>query len=739
MTFPKSSLKSFSKSSALPATAEPTDISRRGFLKTSLSIGAGFTLAMTLPSAASKLAAGTSESVATDTVANAFVRISSDNTVTIIIKHIEFGQGTFTGLATIVAEEMDADWEQIVCEAAPANKALYSNLLYGAQGTGGSTAIANSYTQMREAGASARHMLVAAAAQQWAVPINEISVSRGVVSHGNGHSASFGELASAAAEQAVPATVVLKDPKDFSLIGADTSSRKDLGKTDGTAIYTQDVKLPGMLTALVAHAPRFGATVKSYDDKKAKAVKGVVNVVQIPSGVAVLADTFWNAKKGRDALQIDWDTSAAMSESSEDLMQRYRAEAENPGLPAVAEGDLAAGFEKAVKVIEAEYEFPYLAHATMEPMNSVVQLTSAGAEIWNGSQSTTSDQFTVANALGLVPEKVKINTLFAGGSFGRRANKKSDYVLEAVLIAQANKSELPIKLVWTREDDTNAGYFRPMYFHKLKAGLDSSGKIVAWHHKIVGQSIMSGSVFASFIQNGIDGTSVEGATELPYHIANFSVDLNTVESQVPVLWWRSVGSTHTAHAVENFMDQLAAAAGTDPLAFRLTHLGEDKRYRGVIDLVAEKSNWNGKNEPGRLKGLAVHKSFGTYVAQVADLKVDKNGDYKVERVVCVVDCGVAINPDVIRAQMEGGIGYGLSPTLMSQITINNGAVVESNFDQQQVLRIEDMPEIEVHIIPSAEAPTGVGEPGTPVIGPAVANALFAMTGQAQSKLPLRSS
>lgn len=739
MTFPKSSLKSFSKLSTLPATTEPTDISRRSFLKNSLSVGAGFILAMTLPSAAPKLAAGTSGSVATDNVANAFVRISSDNTVTIIIKHIEFGQGTFTGLATIVAEEMDADWEQIVCEAAPANKALYSNLLYGAQITGGSTAIANSYTQMREAGASARHMLVAAAAQQWAVPISEISVSGGVISHGNSHSASFGELASAAAEQAVPSTVVLKDPKDFSLIGDDTSSRKDLGKTDGTAIYTQDVKLPGMLTALVAHAPRFGATVKSYDDKKAKAIKGVVNVVQIPSGVAVLADTFWNAKKGRDALEIDWDTSAAMSESSEDLMQRYRAEAENPGLPAVAEGDLAAGFAKAVKVIEAQYEFPYLAHATMEPMNCVVQLTSDGAEIWNGSQSTTSDQFTVADALGFAPEKVRINTLFAGGSFGRRANKNSDYVLEAVLIAQANKSELPIKLVWTREDDTNAGYFRPMYFHKLKAGLDSSGKIVAWHHKIVGQSIMSGSVFASFIQNGIDGTSVEGATDLPYHIANFSVDLNTVESQVPVLWWRSVGSTHTAHAVENFMDQLAAAADTDPLAFRLSHLGEDKRYRGVIDLVAEKSNWNGKNEPGRLKGLAVHKSFGTYVAQVADLRVDKNGDYKVERVVCVVDCGVAINPDVIRAQMEGGIGYGLSPTLMSQITINNGAVVESNFDQQQVLRIEDMPEIDVHIIPSAEAPTGVGEPGTPVIGPAVANALFAMTGQAQSKLPLRSS
>ncbi|MDG1163787.1 MAG: xanthine dehydrogenase family protein molybdopterin-binding subunit [Porticoccaceae bacterium] len=708
-------------------------VSRRRFLKTSATFGAGFTLSMTLPAAASKLASGAAEA---KTVANAFVRISSDNLVSIMIKHIEFGQGTFTGLATIVAEEMDADWDQIVAEAAPANKELYSNLLFGAQGTGGSTAIANSYTQMREAGASARAMLVAAAAQQWGVPVAEITVSKGLISHASGRYASFGEMAGAAAEQEVPKTVVLKDPANFTLIGAETVSRKDLGKTDGTAIYTQDIKLPGMLTAVVAHAPRFGAKVKSYNDINARAVKGVVNVVQIDSGVAVLADTFWNAKKGRDALQIDWDTSVAMSESSEEQMQRFRQTAQQPGLPAVAEGDIAKGFENAAQIIEAEYEFPYVAHATMEPMNCVAQITDAGAEAWYGCQSTTSDQYAIASTLKVAPEKVKINTLFAGGSFGRRASKNSDYVLEAVQIAKANKSDAPVKLVWTREDDTNSGYFRPMYFHKMKAGLDSGGKIIAWHHQIVGQSIMANSALSMFIKNGIDGTSVEGATELPYHIANFAVNLNTVESQVPVLWWRSVGSTHTAHAVENFMDQLAAAADTDPLAFRLANLGDDTRYRGVLDLVAEKAGWNAKNTSGRLKGLALHKSFGSYVAQVADLSVDKNGNYKVDRVVCAVDCGVAINPDVIRAQMEGGIGYGLSPALMTEITIENGAVVESNFDKQQVLRIADMPEIEVHIVPSAEAPTGVGEPGTPVIGPAVANALFAMTGKPRPTLPL---
>lgn len=714
-----------------------TDISRRVFLKKTATLGAGFTLAMSLPSVAlAEVAVGSVLTGQDDTVANAFVRISPDNVVTIIIKHAELGQGSYTGLATIAAEEMDADWGQVVSEAAPANKALYSNLLFGAQITGGSTGIANSYTQMREAGASARHMLVSAAAQKWQVPASEITVSKGVVSHISGRSANFGDLAEAAATQDVPENVSLKDPNNFTLIGAELLSRKDMGKTDGSAIFTQDIKLPGMLTALVAHAPRFGAKVKSFSDGKAKAVKGVVNVVQIPTGIAVIADTFWNAKKGRDALQIEWDLSTAMSDSSDDQMRRYIEVAKDPGVSANAHGDLAVGFNAATQIIEAEYEYPYLAHATMEPMNCVVQIRGADVELWYGCQSATGDQNTVAEALKIAPEKVKINSLFAGGSFGRRANTHSDYVLEATLIAKANQSDAPVKLVWTREDDTQSGYFRPMYFHKLKAGLDSGGKIIAWQHRIVGQSILGNTEFAAFFESGVDFTSVEGATSLPYNIPHFAVDLHTMESPVPVLWWRSVGSTHTAHSVETFMDQLAAATDQDPLAFRIAHLGDDDRYKGVLELAADKAGWNVPQTQGLIKGIALHKSFGTYVAQVVEIAIAESGEYSVEKVVCAVDCGVAINPDVIRAQMEGSIAYGLSPSLMSEITIKDGAVIETNFDGYQVVRMKDMPAVEVHIIPSAAPPSGVGEPGTPVIAPAVANALFAATGKSHTKQPV---
>ena len=715
-------------------TAMP--ISRRSFIKKTISMGAGMTLSVSMPvMASSKRFTEIGEEG--HLTANAFVSVSADNSVTIKIKHIEFGQGTFTGLATLAAEEMDADWDQIVAESAPANKDLYSNLFFGSQATGGSTAIANSFIQMREAGAVARHMLVAAAAERWSVPISEITVRRGVVSHSNGQSASFGELAVAAGKQAVPENVILKDPSTFTLIGADHLSRKDMGKTDGTAIFTQDVKLPNMLTAVVAHPPRFGAKVKTFSATKTKMLDGTVQVVEIATGIAVIADNFWNAKKGRDALDIEWDTRGAMREGSLELMRDYRIAAEKSGTNVVSTGDIELGFKTAVKIIEAEYEYPYLAHATMEPMNCVVKITESGAEIWNGSQSPTSDQNAVAKLIGVSPAQVRVHSLFAGGSFGRRYNKDNDYVLEAARIAQAVGIDIPVKLVWTREDDTNAGYFRPMYFHKMKAGLDAAGKITAWEHKIVGQSVLTGSAFAALIKNGIDTTSVEGATELPYSIPNFSVELTTTESQVPVLWWRSVGATHTAHSVETFMDQLASAAGQDPLSFRLSHLSGDARYKGVLDLAADKANWNGTQPDGRIKGLAVHKSFGTYVAQVSDLSITSSGDFKVDKVVCVVDCGLAVNPDIIRAQMEGGMGYGLSPALMSEITIENGGVVESNFDAQKVLRIDDMPEIEVYIVPSIEPPTGVGEPGTPVIAPSIANALFSKTGRPQRKLPLR--
>jgi isoquinoline 1-oxidoreductase beta subunit len=715
-----------------------SEISRREFIRKTVNIGTGLTLAISLPSVSESFlheAPGVASS--SDNYMNAFVSIGTDNTVKVIIKHIEFGQGTFTGLATILAEEMDAAWDQIVCESAPSDTARYANLFFGAQMTGGSTAIANSYTQMREAGASARHMLIDAAAIKWGVSREQIIVKDGVLSHPNGLAASFGELSQLAALQPVPKEVNLKDSRNFSLIGKTKLSRKDLGKSDGSAIFTQDLYMEGLLTAMVAHPPRFGAKVASFDGKRAGEVRGVQEIIQIPNGVAVLADSFWSAKQGRDALVITWDYSSAMQEGSVELMRRYKEAAKDEGAVAKALGDNSKGFAGAEKVLEAEYEFPYLAHASMEPMNCVAQMSSDGIEMWYGCQGPTMDQYAVASALGIKPDQVKINTLFAGGSFGRRANKDSDFVVEAALIAKACNSDSPIKLVWTREDDTRSGYFRPMYYHKMKAGLNAEGRIVAWEHKIVGQSIISGTAFeAKAVKNGVDSSSVEGAIELPYDFENFTVRLHTMETQVPVLWWRSVGSSHTAHAVETFMDQLSRTIGLDPLKFRLMHLGADSRYAGVLDLVAEKADWHDDYSGERIKGIAVHKSFGTYVAQVADLERTRSGKYRVKKVVCAVDCGVVINPDIVRAQMEGGIGYGLSPALMSAITIDKGQVVETNFDAHKVLRMQDMPEIETYIVSSSDAPTGVGEPATPVITAAVANALFSKSHVMQSKLPL---
>ena len=715
-----------------------SEISRREFIRKTANIGTGLTLAISLPSVSESFPReAPAVASSSDNYMNAFVSVGTNNTVKVIIKHIEFGQGTFTGLATILAEEMDAAWDQIVCESAPSDTARYANLFFGAQMTGGSTAIANSYTQMREAGASARHMLIDAAAIKWGVPREQIIVKDGVLSHPNGLAASFGELSQLAALQPVPEEVSLKDSRNFSLIGKTNLSRKDFGKSDGSAIFTQDLYMEGLLTAVVAHPPRFGAKVASFDGRRASEVRGVKEIVQIPNGVAVLADSFWSAKQGRDALVITWDYSSAMEEGSVELMRRYKEAAKDEGAVAKALGDNSKGFAGAEKVLEAEYEFPYLAHASMEPMNCVAQMSSQGIEMWYGCQGPTMDQYAVASALGIKPDQVKINTLFAGGSFGRRANKDSDFVVEAALIARACNSDSPIKLVWTREDDTRSGYFRPMYYHKMKAGLNAEGRIVAWEHKIVGQSIISGTAFeAKAVKNGVDSSSVEGAIELPYDFENFTVRLHTMETQVPVLWWRSVGSSHTAHAVETFMDQLSQTIGLDPLKFRLMHLGTDSRYAGVLELVAEKADWRADHSGKRMKGIAVHKSFGTYVAQVADLERTRSGKYRVKKVVCAVDCGVVINPDIVRAQMEGGIGYGLSPALMSAITIDKGRVVETNFDAHRVLRMQDMPEIETYIVSSSNAPTGVGEPATPVITAAVANALFSKSHVMQSRLPL---
>ena len=711
--------------------------SRRGFLKLVAGTGAGLTLAMNM-----RVAQATEQAKSTNGnfEPNAFIRIESDNSVHVVIKHLEMGQGTFTGLATLVAEELDADWAQIKSEHAVADAARYKNLFWGAQGTGGSSAIANSFMQMRLAGATARAMLVAAAAQQWQVPVREISVEKGIVSHtSSNRAASFGELAPLAAQQPVPKedSLTLKDPAQFNFIGKQTLKRKDVGKTDGTAIFTQDIKLPGMLTAVVAHPPRFGATVTSYNADKAKTIPGVVDTVQIANGIAVIAKDTWSAKRGRDALSINWDESNAFKGSSEAIINQYQELVKTPGLTARNDGDAVAALDNAEQVIEAEFAFPYLAHATMEPMNCVALVNENGCELWNGDQVQTMDQGAVAAELGIKPEQVTINTVFAGGSFGRRANPNSDYVLEAVRIARSRPGT-PIKLVWTREDDTRAGYYRPAYVHKIRAALDKDGMPLVWQQRIAGQSILKGTAFENFlIKDGIDATSVEGATTLPYHIPNMQVELHTVEQPIPVQWWRSVGHTHTGFSTEVFIDQLAHAAGKDPVDYRLQLLKDHPRHAGVLKLAAEKAGWGNPLPKGIYRGVAVHESFNSFVAQVAEVAVGEDGRFKVERIVCAVDCGIAINPDIVKAQMESGIGYGLSPALMSEITLKDGQVVQSNFHDYQVLRMNQAPKIDVHIVPSAEAPTGVGEPGTPPVAPAVANALAAATGSWQHQLPLK--
>ena len=712
------------------AKAQP---SRRQFLQFSAAAGAGLIIGLQLPLRAAK-----GVTPAEGFAPNAFVRIQADDSVTILAKHIEFGQGSHTGLATILAEELDADWSQVRVEAAPANAEIYNNLHWGPfQGTGGSSSIANSYEQMRQAGALARALLVEAAAQTWGVPTAEITVEAGQVRHaGSGKTSGFGALAEKAGGLPAPAEVALKDPKDFRLIGKHVPRLDSRAKTRGEATFTMDLKLPGMLTALIARPPRFGGKAKSVKAEAAKAVKGVTDVVETPRGVAVVAENFWAAKLGRDALEIAWDDSQAETRGSAEIMAQYKELAKNPGSPAVTAGDSEAALAGADKVLEADFEYPFLAHAPMEPLDCLVELKADSCEIWTGSQLQTGDHMTAAAIAGLPPEKVQVHTQLAGGSFGRRATPDSDMVSEAVMVAKAIGGRAPVKVIWTREDDIQGGRYRPMYFHRIRAGLDAEGKLVGWQHRIVGQSILKGTPFEeALVKNGIDQTSVEGANNLPYAIPNVLVDLHTTDVTVPVLWWRAVGSTHTAYTVETFLDELAEAAGKDPVAFRMEMLKEHPRHAAVLKLAAEKAGWGKSMPKGKGIGISVHESFNSFVAQAAEVAIDGDGQIKVEKVVCAVDCGRAINPDVIVAQMEGGIGYGLGAILHDAITLDGGVVEQSNFHDYVPLRIEEMPAVEVHIVESDAAPTGVGEPGVPPIGPAVANAVYNATGRRIRSLP----
>ncbi|MDQ0346436.1 xanthine dehydrogenase family protein molybdopterin-binding subunit [Ancylobacter vacuolatus] len=722
----------------LAGMGAPLAASRRHFLKGLGAAGGALVIGLNLGPRLALAEEAAAAAPAAPPMPNAFVRIAPDNTVTVLIKHVDMGQGVTTGLPTIVAEELDADWSQMRTAFAPADAKLYNNLAFGpVQGTGGSTSVANSWDQLRRAGAAARAMLVEAAAKQWGVAPDSITVSKGVLTSGS-HSGTFGAFAEAAAKLPVPAEVELKEPKDFTLIGTKLPRLDSTVKTDGTATYALDMRRPGMLTAVIRRPDRFGATVNSFDAAAAKKVPGVVEVVAVPSGIAVLATNTWAAIQGREALAgLEWDEAKAEKRGTAELFDEYRKLAASPGLPAARRGDAAKGLAGAAKTIEAEFSFPYLAHAPMEPLNCVIEKTADGATIWTGSQFQTIEQAITAGILGLRPEQVKIESLYAGGSFGRRANTAADYVAEAATILKAIDGRAPVHLVWTREDDIKGGYYRPMFYHKVRAGLTADGKIAGWEQQIVGQSFMAGTPFEAFaIKEGVDGTSVEGASDTNYDIGNFAVDLHSPKVAVPTLWWRSVGHTHTAHVVEVMIDELARAAGRDPVEFRLELLKDKPRHAAVLKLLAEKASWGAKAGPGKGRGVALHESFNTVVGSVIDISV-VDGKIKVERVVCAVDCGIAINPDVIAAQIEGGVGFGLGAALHDEITLEDGVVEQANFDTYVPLRMSEMPKVEVHILPSANAPTGIGEPGVPGVAPALSNAIFDATGQRLRSLPFR--
>ncbi len=674
-----------------------------------------------------------------------FVKVGSDNTVTVLLKHIEFGQGVSTGLTTIVAEEIDADWSQMRFEHAPSEVPTYGNIAFGSavQGTGGSTAIANSWMQLRQAGAAARAMLVQAAAAKWKVDPASITVARGVVTSGS-KKASFGELAAEAAKVAPPAAdaLKLKDPASFRFIGKEKSAdlipaRADTpAKLNGTAQYAMDFHPEGTLVALVARSPKFGGKVGSVDDAAAKAVKGVTDVIPISNGVAVVASDYWSAKKGRDALKITWDDSKAEKRSSDRMVADYKAMLAKPGAEARKEGAGAAALKGAGKVVTADFEFPYLVHAPLEALNcTLIYKPGESCVIHSGSQMPTVDQAVAAAILGLDPKTVTVETYLAGGSFGRRATADGDLLSEAAQIAKAINGKAPLKLMWSREDDIRTGKYRPMNVHRMTARINK-GAIEAWGDRTAIQSIMEGTPFA--VPGQPDFSSIEGSNDIPYAIPNISVDVHFAKNPVPVLWWRSVGHTHTAYAKEHFLDVAAKQVGKDPLELRRELLANSKEPRllAVLNLAAEKAGWGTALPAGKTRGVAVHKSFNSYVAEIAEVIVNADGTFHVDRVVCAVDCGTVINPDIVRSQMEGGIGYGLSAILGEALTLKDGAPVQTNFYDYNVLRMAQMPKVEVYIVPSAEAPTGVGEPGVPPIGPAVANALFAATGKTYAKLPI---
>jgi isoquinoline 1-oxidoreductase beta subunit len=706
-------------------------VSRRGFLAGTAAGAAGLVVSFYVPNvvrAAPKAAQPLPS-------ANAFLRIGSDNSVTVVLAHSEMGQGIWTGLAMLIAEELECDWSKVRCEHAPAAP-VYGHPAMGMQMTGGSSSTNGEFDRYRNVGATAKDMLLRAAATRWKTTPGKLRAANGVISFGT-QTLTYGDVAEAAMKLPPPKTVKLKAPKDWKLIGTLVRRLDTPEKITGKAEFGIDVQFEGLRTAVVLRPPAFGVKLVNFDAAEALKIPGVEKVVPTANGVAVVAKHFWAAKLGRDAIRAEWTAPEGGGVSTDKLLAEFRVLATKPGAIVAEVGKVEPALASATRKLEAVYEVPYLAHATMEPLNCTVKIDGDRCEIWTGTQFQTVDQGVAAHILGTTPDKVTIHTTFLGGGFGRRANPASDFVSEAVIVAKA--AGVPVKVVWTREDDMRGGYYRPAYVHRVQVGLDAQGMPAAWDHVVVGQSIIAGTPFEKFlVKDGIDGTSIEGLADSPYleNTRSKRVSLHSPRSPITVLWWRSVGNTHTAFAMESMIDELAHAAGQDPLAYRLALLKGKPRFTRALETAAAKAGWGTPPPAGHARGLAVHESFGSIIAEVAEVSIE-HGRIKVHAVTAAVDCGTAVNPMGIEAQVQGSIAFGLSAALHGKLTITGGKVAESNFHDYQVLRMFEMPKISVHVIPSDAKMGGIGEPATAPIAPAIANAVFALTKQRLRTLPLR--
>jgi isoquinoline 1-oxidoreductase beta subunit len=712
------------------AVAGPTEpasgTSRRGFLKGSGS--AALVLGFALPLASGRAPAAVAQA---GFAPNAYLRITPDNKVKVISGSVEMGQGVLTAVPMLLAEELDADWSTVSVEHAPTDPA-YNNPIFGIQATGGSTTVRGHWLPLRKAGATARAMLVAAAAERWKLPPSALRTEKGFVIGPSNQRASYGSLAAAASSQPVPKDPPLKDSKDFKLLGQPLKRLDTPPKTNGSQKYGIDAHVKGMLVAVMARAPLPGAKPTRVDDSKAKAVKGVQQVITIDSGVAVLATGYWAAKKGRDALEIIWDNGPNASLNSAQVTSILAEGAEKAPSVAKEAGNVRDAAANSDSKVSAQYEAPYLAHACMEPMNCTAWVKPGEVEIWVSTQGQGPARGIVAQLTGVAPEKVTVNAMMIGGTFGRRF--AHDFVIDATLLSK--QSGKPVKLIYSREDDMAAGFYRPASVAKLEAVLDGQGRPTLLKVGAASSSIMAATGFMKIPASGVDSLAMEGIADQPYDIPNQRLTYGQREPAPRVWFWRSVGHSQNIFFVEGFIDELAAAAKQDPYEYRRGLLGKQPRYRAVLEAAAQRAGWGQPLPAGVFRGIAVAFSFGSYVAEVAEVSVAADGTPKVHRVVAAVDCGMTVNPAIIRNQIEGSIAMGLSAALHEKITFKDGQVEQSNFHNYPILRMAEMPKVEVHILPSSEAPGGVGEPGTPPLAPAVVNAIFAATGKRLRALPI---